>query len=98
MKSSDLLNLTAVLVDEALGSVVESLNRLLGPPVVQIAFLVILPTFIIETVRELVTDHYTDEAVVKTERTLAIEKGRLQNAGGNCCQINMVNKMTLFSF
>lgn len=55
---SERLNLTAVLVNEAFGSITESLDRFRCPPGVQIATFIVLATFIIETVSELNKQNY----------------------------------------
>ena len=85
MLSGGLLNLAAVLIYEALGSVLKSLSRLTGPQVMQVALLVMFATCIIETMGELVTNHGAERAVVQTEWSFTVEEGRLQDAGGNCC-------------
>ena len=85
MLSGGFLNFVAVLIHEALGSILKSLSRLTGPQVMQVALLVILATCIIETMGELVTNHGAERTVVQTERSFTVEEGRLQDAGGNCC-------------
>ena len=69
------------LLDEHLGTLVESLCVGCGPPIVQVAVLVELATLIVETVSHLVTDHNADSTIVHCVVSLRVVEGRLQN----CC-------------
>src|SRR5205823_10319207 len=72
----------AVLVDEALGSVGERLRVLRGPPLLEIAARVELPSLIVEAVRQFVADDGAHAAVVDAGVALDAVERRLQDAGG----------------
>ncbi len=83
MQSGNLLHLAAVLLYKALAALTESLDGRWGPPVLQVAHLVVLPSLIVEAVGELVADYDANEAVVDGKGTGGVEEGRLQNSGRN---------------
>jgi hypothetical protein len=63
---SDIVQLVVgILVDNALSSLPEGLNRCIIPPLFQVAVLVELAALVVEAVRDFVTNHYTDPAVLK---------------------------------
>ena len=70
------------LLDEHLGTLVESGCVGCGPPIVQVAVLVELATLIVETVSHLVTDHNADSTVVHRVVSLRVVEGGLQNRCG----------------
>src|ERR1043165_869214 len=69
----------AELVDDALGALLEILHVGVGPPVLEIAFLVELRALIVEAVRDFVADDRADGPVVDRIVRGLIEEGRLQN-------------------
>ena len=83
MKSGALLHLAAVLLDKALAALAESLDGRRGPPVLQIAHLVVLTSLIVQAVGELVADDHADGAVVDGKRAGSVKEGRLEDARGN---------------
>src|SRR5437868_4799775 len=66
----------AELIDHACGTLVKLLAVLGRPPHVEIAFSVILTALIVETVRDLVTDHRSHSSVVNGIVSLEVEEGR----------------------
>ena len=55
---------SAVLFHDAARALFKCLGILFGPPIVQVALGVELPSFIVESVRQLMSDHCPDRAVV----------------------------------
>lgn len=83
MQSSALLHIAAVLLDKALCPLAKMLNRLGRPPVLEVAHLVVLPSLVIEAMRQFVANHHTDKAVIEGKRTGGVKEGRLEDAGGD---------------
>ena len=71
-----------VLLDHALGAVIELLAVVLGPPVVQVSILVELAALVIETVGEFVADGRSHVAIIGRFVFLVAEERRLQDSGG----------------
>lgn len=65
-KHVHLVDLVArILIDDALGALTECLDGGIVPPLHHVALLVKLPPLVVEAVRDLVTDHHADAAIVQ---------------------------------
>lgn len=53
-----------ILIDDALSALPERLDRGVIPPLLQVAVLVELPTLVVESVRDFVTNYHADAAVL----------------------------------
>ena len=73
-KFGDGIHLASILGNKTLTSIMKSFNSLLSPPIVQVAFLIILSSLIIESVSEFMTNYNPDETVIQTKGTFRIEK------------------------
>lgn len=69
-----------VLVDDAVGSLLELFIGLMFPPVPVVAIAVELTAAVVETVCDLVTDDVADGTVVQVIWTVLVEEDALQNA------------------
>lgn len=75
-----------ILINDALRSLAECLDGGIVPPLHHVALFVKLPSLIVETVGDLVTDHHTDPTIVqRLGKVLTVEK-RLQYASGKDCK------------
>ena len=86
MKLSGLVQLVAVLIHEAVGSIGKLLNGLITPPRTQVSGLVKLPTLVVQAVGELVAHRGANVAVVDGKRKVGVVEGRFQLAGRDCCK------------
>jgi hypothetical protein len=65
---SDIVQLVVgVLVDNALGPLPEGLDRCIIPPLLEVAVLVELAALVVEAVRDFVTNHHSDPAVLNRQ-------------------------------
>lgn len=65
---SDVVQLVSrVLIDDALSPLPEGLDRCVIPPLLQVAVLVELSSFVVETVSDFVTNHDSDPAVLENK-------------------------------
>ena len=72
-----------ILLRYALGTGLQKrLGVFVGPPVLQVAFRVILPALIVETVRQFVAHRRADRAVVGGVVRFLVEEGRLRVPAG----------------
>ena len=69
-----------VLIDHLPGTRLEFLIVLFRPPVLHVAFLVVLRSLVVERVSDLVSDHHPDSAIVQSIVGVQVEIGRLQNS------------------
>ena len=69
-------------VDKDLLVVVEVLRVFLGPPVVEVAVLVVVATLVVEAVGQLVTDDNTNSAIVSGIVSIELEERRLEDSCG----------------
>ena len=83
MKSRHWFHLRAVLLFNTGRPTFVLPERVIGPPVPQVARLVVVSTGVIEAVRNLVTYYGANGAVVQTVRSAGVKVGHLQEAGGN---------------
>ncbi len=83
MQSGNLLHLAAVLLYKALAALTEGLDGRRGPPVLQIAHLVVLTSLIVQAVGELVANDHADGAVIDGKGASGVKEWRLEDAGGN---------------
>lgn len=74
-----------ILVDHALGALLERSDRRVVPPLHHVAVLVELSALVVEAVRDLVSDDNADAAVVERFGKAAAVEERLQNAGRENC-------------
>src|SRR5690242_6753069 len=70
------------LIDDALAALLEFLEVVRGPPVLETTLGVELRAFIVEAVADLVTDDDADGAVVHRVCGIDVEGGRDEHAGG----------------
>lgn len=69
-----------VLINDTFGALLELVNRLIFPPVIQVAKFVELPSLIIKTMRQLVSHDHTHGAIVQARRERRVVERTLQNA------------------
>ena len=71
---SDVVQLVGrVLVDNALGAMPEGLHCCIIPPLFQVPVFIELPAFVVEPVRDFVTDNHADPAVLRKSMELVIQ-------------------------
>ena len=66
-----------VLVNDTLGSIMKSLRRFVVPPLVDVAQVIELSTFIVESVCDFVTYDYSDTSVIQAFGEMFVVKWRL---------------------
>lgn len=71
---------TVVLVDDALGRVIEAFGGSAVHPIAQLADAVPLYALVVETVRQLVSGHHSQSAVVYRYWEVGVEEGLLQDS------------------
>src|ERR1039458_7274047 len=85
-----------VLIDDALGSLLELLCIGNGPPVHQVTRRVVLPTFIVKSMGQLMTDGTAGIAVVWGVIHRRIVQRRLQYTGGKICFVHLWVEVGLY--
>ncbi len=84
MKFSGLVQLVAVLIHKAIGTVGKLLNGLITPPGTQVSGFVKLPTLVVQAVGEFVAHRGANVAVVDGEGKVGVVERRFQLAGRDC--------------
>src|SRR5271156_2544489 len=87
-------NKTRILVGRAIGALLKFLGVLRRPPVAEIALRIVLPALVVEAVREFMSNHHPDAAIIhRVIHQLAVKR-RLQNSRG---KVDIIHRRPVIS-